>query len=73
MLTMAPKSPKKGSQVLKKTKSPKVKKTVQLEHMSDSDAPTESLLDPPEPTKQAVSNVEGGEEASSSHSRGSRR
>ena len=57
--------PKKGSSGLKKTnKGPKAKKTVQLEHMSDSDAPSESLLDPPGPTQQAGSNVEEGEEAS---------
>ena len=61
---MPPKAPKKGSKGLKKTKKPKaMKRTVQLEHMSDSDAPSESLLDPPGP-QQAGSDVEEGEEAS---------
>ena len=56
---MPPKVPKKGSKGLKKTKKgPKAKKTVQLEHMSDSDVPSESLLDPPGPTQQARSNME---------------
>ena len=62
---MPPKVPKKGSKGLKKTKKgPKAKKTVQLKHMSDSDVPSESLLDPPGPTQQAGSDVEEGEEAS---------
>ena len=64
MITMPPKVPKKGSKGLKKTKRPKVKKTVQLAETSDSDAPSESLLDPAGPTQQAVSDMEEGGEAS---------
>ena len=60
--------PKKGSKGLKKTKRPKAtKRTVQLEQIPDSDVPSESLLDPPWPTHQAGSDVEGGEEASQRH------
>ena len=61
---MPSKAPKKGSMGLKKTKKPKsTKRPVELQQMSDSDAPSESLLDTPGPM-QAGSDVEEGEHAS---------
>ena len=63
-VTMPLKAPKKGSKGQKKTKKPEaMKRPAELQRMSDSDAPSESLLDTPGPM-QAGSNVEEGEEAS---------
>ena len=57
------KVPKKGSKGPKKAKKTTKKKPVEVQPMSDSDVPSESLLDTLGPM-QAGSDVEEGEEAS---------
>ena len=56
--TMPPKMPKKGSKGIKSPMKPRVKKTVHVEQMSDS----ESLLSPDRPSQRPVSEHEEGEE-----------
>ena len=59
---MPPRALKKGSKGRKKTKKPKtMKRPVELQPMSYSDAPSESILDTPGP-QQAGSDVEDREE-----------
>ena len=53
--------PKKGSKDFKSTRKPKVKKTVHVQQMSDSDD-SESLLGPDRPSQRQVSKHKEGEE-----------